>query len=75
MADQTPVPLMKFPSNSKADENIIITKMTTDLLTMKFCTYQDSYAVLVRAKFHCDQTDIRGNIPVKEHILIEFEIW
>ena len=28
-----------------------------DLITMKFCTYQDSYAVLVCAKFRFDQTN------------------
>ena len=34
----------------------------TDPITMKFCTYQDSTAVLVCAKFHCDRIDVRGCI-------------
>ena len=31
----------------------------TGLITMKFCTYQDSTAILVCTKFHCEQTDMR----------------
>ena len=34
----------------------------SDPITTKFCTYQDSYTVLVRTKFHCNQTDILESI-------------
>ena len=42
----------------------------TTLITMKICTYQDSSAVLVCAKFHCDHINISENI--NEHISIKF---
>ena len=43
-----------------------------DPISMKFCTYQDSTAVLVCTEFNCDQTDMRENM--RKHILIKFEI-
>ena len=34
---------------------------TADPITTKFCTYQDSCAVLVWSRFGCDQTDMTVN--------------
>ena len=42
---------------------------------MKFCTYQDSCAVLVCAKFHCDLTFMRKIIFIKFEIQSEFHQW
>ena len=44
----------------------------TDLLTIKFCTFQDSIIVLVCAKFHYDLTESLEYI--NKHTSFEFEM-
>ena len=57
------IPPNNISLNFKFDESCHhYSSNKTDLITMKFCTYQDSCAVLVCAKFHCYPTDIRENM-------------
>ena len=51
-----PMTLMEFQSNFEFDkDSLVYTSSYITQITKKFCTYQDSTAVLVCAKFHCDQ--------------------
>ena len=53
--DLVPVPLTIIGWNSEFNENQNqCSFMNTDMITTKFCTYQDSTAVLVYAKYCCD---------------------
>ena len=53
---QAPVPLTKFWSNVKFDSDMFVyISFLISLIIMKFCTCQDSYAVLGCAKFCYDQ--------------------
>ena len=68
---QAPILLTISQYTFKFDEGCFYYKKTI-LNMMKFCTYQDSCAALVCAKFCHDPADTKENIGW--HILIKFEI-
>ena len=56
---QAPVPLTKFRSNLKFDQNLECYTLLCALpITTKFCTRHDSATVVTCAKFHCDRLSI-----------------
>ena len=68
-----PILLMKFQLNLKFYMNICLYIFSLiSVITMKSCTYQDSFPVLVCAKFHCDQISISWTATMK--IFIGFGI-
>ena len=72
---QAPVPPTKFSSYFKfwSNRHTVCIIFCISQITMKFCTYQDSCAVLIFAKFYCDLTSFLWMITII--ILIKFGIF
>ena len=77
---QAPFWLTIFPSNSKFNENLQCScSLHMKLITMTFCTYEDSNTVLACAKFRCDQLNLFETgallILVKFLIQLKYYFW
>ena len=66
-------PLMEFPPNFKFDSNMFVCiSSCISPTTAKCCTYQDDWAVLVYAKYCCDQIHVFNLQQWKFSLKLEF---